>query len=97
MRQYQQAFMAMMEGNKKLFDSFTTIHEKYTTDPKKWQDEYNRIGDDVVDCIRNYERRLCATMSKGQYGKFSGGLSEKFWDEIRKVYPKIDFVGVKIS
>lgn len=28
--------------------------------------------------------------------QFSKNLSEKFWTEVKKLFPKIDFVGVKI-
>ena len=48
-----------------------------------------------MDSIRDYDRKLCAQMGKGQYSKFSEQLSEKFWAEVRKIFPKIDFVGVK--
>lgn len=85
----------MMEENKELFDSFKQIHEAYILNPTMNQAKFNSIGTEVMDVIRDYERRLCGKTESGQYGKFSSGLSQKLWDEVRKVFRKIDFIGVK--
>jgi hypothetical protein len=95
MREYQKMFSIMMEQNKELFDNFKEIHDEYVLDPPKWQKLFNQYGAEILDVVRDYERRLCANMATGKYGQFSANLSQKFWDEVRKVYPKIDFVGVK--
>lgn len=95
MREYQKAFQTMLEQNKALFDQFREIHDGYTTDPATWKGMFNEVGAQVVDIIRDAERRLCAQMGKGQYSKFTQNLSDKFWGEVRAVFPKIDFVGVK--
>lgn len=87
----------MINEHKDLFENFQDIHDEYARDPVAWQKLFNEYGKEVLDVIREYERRLCATSERGQYGKFSGNLSQKFWDEIRKVMPKIDFVGVTIG
>lgn len=87
----------MTEENKELFDNFREIHDEYALDPVKWQKIFNSYGGEVVEIMREYERRLCANMATGVYGRFSQNLSQKFWDEIRKTFPKIDFVGVTIS
>ncbi len=84
----------MIEENKELFDNFRQVHDAYTLAPETNKDRFNKIGSEILDIIRHYERILCGKTESGQYGKFSGGLSQKFWDEIRKVYPKIDFVGI---
>ena len=57
--------------------------------------EFNEKGAKVVEIIRDYERKLTSQQDKGQYSKFSSGLSDKFWDQIRGFLPHIDFVGVK--
>lgn len=95
MAEYQKAFQTMLEQNKQIFDQFKEIHDGYTADPSTWKGMFNDVGGQVVDIIRDTERKLCATMGKGQYSKFTQNLSDKFWNEVRKVYPKIDFVGVK--
>lgn len=85
----------MMEENKELFDHFKQIHDAYVINPTVNQAKFNSIGSEVMDVIRDYERRLCGKTESGQFGKFSSGLSQKLWDEVRKVFRKIDFVGVR--
>lgn len=85
----------MIEENKELFDDFTQVHEAFILNPDANKTRFNQMGAEVLDIIREYERVLCGKTESGQYGKFSTGLSQKFWDEIRKVYRKIDFVGIK--
>jgi len=87
----------MVEENKELFDTFRGIHDAYVLNPELNQAKFNDIGREVVDVIREYERKLCGNMNSGAYGAFSQNLSQKFWDEIRKVYRKIDFVGASVS
>ncbi len=85
----------MVEQHKELFDNFREIHDEYALNPREWQKIFNEYGAEILDIVRDYERRLCANMATGKYGQFSSKLSEKFWDQVRKYYPKIDFVGVK--
>lgn len=94
MREYQTAFRSMIEQNKELFETFKAIHDAYVLSPQMNQTKFNDIGREVVDVIQEADRRLCAQMGKGMYSKFTQNLSQKFWDEIRKMFPKIDFVGV---
>ncbi|OGG03740.1 hypothetical protein A2Z33_04575 [Candidatus Gottesmanbacteria bacterium RBG_16_52_11] len=95
MREYQKMFTLMMEQHRELFDNFRDIHDNYALNPAQWQKLFNEYGAEVVDIIRDYERRLCSNMATGKFGQFSANLSRKFWDEVRKDFPKIDFVGVK--
>jgi UDP-galactopyranose mutase len=94
MREYQKMVIKMMEEHKELFDNFPDIHREYMLNPKEWQKLFNQYGREVVEIIRDYERRLCSNMATGKYGLFSQNLSEKFWGLVRKTFPKIDFVGV---
>lgn len=87
----------MMDENKELFDNFKCVHDAYVLNPQANQARFNDIGRDVVDVIREYERKLCGNMNSGAYGAFSQNLSQKFWDEIRKVFRKIDFVGATVG
>lgn len=87
--------MEMLEENKELFSEFKPIHDAYMVNPSANQAKYNAIGSDVMDVIREYERKLCAKMGAGQYSKFSMNLSEKFMEEIKTIYPKIMFIGVE--
>lgn len=97
MRQYQVTYETMIDENKELFTSFYRIHEKYISNPHVTQSEFNEIGRKVQDVIHDYERRLCGKTEGGQYSKFSTKLSEKFWEIIRKDFPKIDYIGVTSS
>ncbi len=87
----------MLEENRELFDSFRNIHDAYVLNSETNQARFNQIGAEVLDVIREYERKLCGNMNAGKYGAFSQNLSQKFWDEIRKVYKKIDFIGAQVG
>lgn len=97
MSKYKQYFDEMLIQNEELFSTFETIHNNYIINPDAWQEKLNNVGKEVMDIIKDYEDRLVAKQEGGKYSKFSTQTSEKFWSEIRTKYPKIDFVGVKIS
>jgi len=97
MRQYQIVYQTMIDEHKKLFDEFFVIHEKYAQNSREYQKEFNSIGENIRTVIHDYERKLCGKTEGGIYSKFSQNLSEKFWDVIRKDFPKIDYIGVTIS
>lgn len=86
----------MLEENKTLFDSFQKVHSLYVLQPDKNRQEFNQIGQEVQNIIRHWENKLCGHSERGQYGKFSANLSEKFQDEVRKLFPKINEVGLKV-
>ena len=85
----------MMEDNKELFDEFRAVHAKYQADQETNQAEFNRVGETVVEKIREVEVELCAKSDSGQYSKYSSNLADKFWEAVRGYFPMIDFVGVK--
>lgn len=93
MSKYNQVFKEMLEYNKELFDSFRLLHERYVSDPKTFQSEFNEQGEKVLRVVRRYENILCGKSESGRYGKFSTSLSDKFWTEVRTHFPKIDLVG----
>lgn len=95
MQKYQQFYDLMIENNKDLFDTFKQVHDAFVLAPDVNRARFNVLGSEVLDVIRDWERRLCGKSESGQYGKFSSGLAQRFWDTIRKTYPKIDFVGIK--
>jgi len=96
MVKYKEYFLRMCQENKQEFAKFQTVHHAYALDKATHQDEYNSRGAAIVGIIRDWESRLCSTMEKGKNSTYSARLSEKFWDEVRKLFPLIDFVGVKI-
>jgi hypothetical protein len=95
MSKYRQAVQAMLEEHKETFDEFRPIHDAYVLNPAANQAKYNAVGSEIMDIIREHERRLCAKMGAGQYSKFSMNLSEKFMEEIKTIFPKIMFIGVE--
>lgn len=97
MPKYKLYFNLMMDENRKLFDEFGEIHLKYMRDTKKYQDEFNAKGEEVLDVIRVYENRLCSTTEGGGYGKYSGKLAEKFHEIIKINFPRIDSIGLQQS
>ncbi len=94
---YQQYFKKMLEENQALFADFQEIHDLYQQDKQKHQEKFNQLGFRVRDVARDWERRLCAVMGKGQYSQFAQKVSEKFWNLVRKKFTLIDMVGVKIE
>lgn len=95
MTKYQQVFSEMLSQNKALFSEFKELHDKYALDPKTLQEQFNELGQDVLDVIRRYENRLCSKTEGSGYGKFSSKLSEKFQEEVRAYFPKINSVGLE--
>lgn len=94
MSKYQKYYHLMLEQNSDVFARFKHLHDKYETDTVQYQKEFNELGRDVQDIIRDWEGRLCSHSENSGFGKFSTSLSDKFWDEIRKNFPKIDHIGL---
>lgn len=84
----------MYASHQELFDAFSEIHAKYTIDPQRYQEEFNVEGEKILPIIRKYENLLCNTSESSRYGKFSSNLADKFKDEIRKHFSRIDFIGI---
>ncbi len=87
----------MVSDKKVLFDDFQIIHDNYVLDAAANQDEFNEKGKEIMNIVRHYEDILCGRSEGTGYGAFSGKLAEKFQEEVRKHFPKIDHVGVKIK
>ncbi|MBI2617509.1 hypothetical protein HYW55_05210 [Candidatus Gottesmanbacteria bacterium] len=94
MPKYQKYYQDMIDQNLKMFSSFQTLHDNYEKNPTLWQIQFNKEGGKVLEIIREWERRLCQHSERGQYGKYSQLLAEKFWNTIRLDFPRIDFIGV---
>ncbi len=97
MRKYKAYFQRMLDENKKTFEEFKKLHDEYSLNPHFLQEKFNKEGEKVLKIIREYEQRLCANTERGIYSKFSGRLAEKFQNELRKVFPKIDYIGLITS
>lgn len=97
MTKYKEYFDKMLADNKELFDAFRQLHANYSLDQDKWQEKFNKDGEKIMEVIREWEDRLCRQTEKGGYSQYSGGLAEKFQNEVRKEFPLIDSVGIIIS
>ncbi len=94
---YKQYFEEMKQKNQELFERFKTVHDQYQQDRDKHQDQFNQVGEKVVELVRDWERKLCTVMGKSKYSKYSSKVAEKFWNLVRKEFELIDMVGVKIE
>ncbi len=97
MTKYKKYFQEMMDQNAELFKEFLPIHDGYKTDRKKWSKQFHEKGGQVVEVIRDWERRLCSGMERGNNAVYSSKLAEKFWGEVKELYSHIELVGVKSS
>jgi len=91
---YKEYVDKMLNENKEIFDEFRVIHDEYSLNQESNQDDFNKKGKVVMSIIKEYENRLCANQERGIYNKFSFNLAEKFQNEIRKVFPMIDYIGL---
>lgn len=87
----------MLKAEKELLEPFREVHDKYALDNEKWQNEFNIEGEKVLEIVREWESRLCRDTERGMYSNFSTKLAEKFQVEVKKHFPLIDHVGIKIS
>jgi len=94
---FRQYFNEMFEQNRDLFLRFKLLNDDFGRDRKKYQYEFNEVGKQVTNIIREWEGRLCGYMEKGKYSNYSQNLADKFWLEIRNYFPYVDWVGVKIG
>lgn len=94
---YKEYYNFMIQNNIELFEKFQEIHDQYVEQPEKWETEFNSVGSQIVEIARDWETKLCRASEGGQYGKYANQLADKFWGEIRKTLPKIDFVGAKLG
>lgn len=92
---YKEYVQQMLAQNRKLFEEFQKVHDNYAKDPKTWKSQFNEMGQDVLDIIRRYENMLCSKSQSGGYGKFTTTLADRFHDEVKMHFPKIDSVGLE--
>jgi len=97
MVKYKEYFYKMCSENQALFAEFKFIHNLYSQDKRGNQVVFNEQGLQVRKVIEDWDHRLCSHMEKGKNSTYSANLSEKFWGEVRSLFPLIDFVGVKIN
>jgi hypothetical protein len=96
---YKKYYELMTNQNEKLFDNFEAINNEFAMNPRSrlTATKFHKLGFEVVDVVRFWERKLCSGMERGSNSVYSDKLAEKFWNEVRKRFSQIDNVGVKIK
>ncbi len=92
---YKEAYEQMVHDNKALFDEFQKIHDEYALNESKAQEQFNEKGKLVMGIVRKYEDILCKRSEVNGFSSYTSKLAEKFQEEVRKHFPKIDQVGIK--
>ena len=94
---YVEYYQRMINVNKEIFENFKKVHDEYGLNPEKHQDKLNAHGEKIMLIIQEWENKLCMQSEKGGYGIFTTKLADKFRNEVRKSFPNIDCVGIKID
>jgi len=94
-QKYQQFYDLLWENNQELLEEFRVIHDAFAQGDSSKEEEFHSVGIRVLDKIREWDRRLCSGMSRGQFSQYTVKLSEKFWERVRKDFSLIDEVGVR--
>jgi len=97
MTKYREYFERMITSEKQKFAEFTKLHMQFSLDQDGLQEKFNIEGGKIVTIIREWENKLCSSSDKAGYGGYTSNLSEKFWGEVRKSFPLIDYVGVIVK
>lgn len=94
---YKDYFNQMFELHRDQFTQFMLLCHAYMADRPAYSEEFNRQGKPVKDIMVDWETKLCGRMERGKNSTYSANLSDKYWDEIRKYFPCIDEVGIKVT
>ena len=97
MSKYKEYFNKMFELHREQFTQFMLVCQDYMSDREAHSEEFHRQGKEVKAIITEWEARLCGRMERGKNSVYSAKIAEKFWDEVRKYFPCIDEVGVKVT
>ncbi len=95
MPKYKDLYKQMVNENKQLFQKFKIVHDAYQRDRNSFKSEFDKLGTEVLKIVSLWEDRLCRAMSKS-YGQYCANLTEKFKTLLKRDFPLIDLVGVKI-
>jgi hypothetical protein len=94
---YKEYFDRMRQVNKEAFDNFKILHDKYALNPNELQEKFNKEGEKILNILREWENKLCMQSEKAGYGSYTSNLAEKFQEEVRKHFPEIVNIGLKVQ
>lgn len=97
MSKYRDYFNQMFDQNREQFTQFMLTCQDYMQDRTAHAEQFNKQGQAVKAIMTEWEQKLCGRMERGKNAVYSANVAEKFWDEIRKYFPCIDEVGLKIT
>lgn len=97
MPKFLEYYQKMLQTNKELFDRFGKIHADYTLDPDRHQEEFNKVGAEVLKVIHSWENKLCSQSEKAGYASFTSNLAEKFQTEVKNHFSLIDHIGIIVK
>jgi hypothetical protein len=89
---FQKHFQTMLDEYSDFFQEFKKLHDQFVADPEEYRDAFNQMGQKALRIIRRYDNELCAKSENSGYGKFSSNLSDKFWEQVRAYFPRIDTI-----
>lgn len=97
MVKFKQVYQDVVTTHKAEFEEFKKIHDLYKTNQKRHYGMFNKMGKPVRNHLDKAVNVLCGKTENSGHGAFSSKLADKFWGEVKKDYPMIDFVGVVFS
>ena len=97
MQKFKAYVQKMLDFEKDAFNEFRIVHDNYALNPDKFQDEFNIEGEKILTIVRTWENKLCMQSEKAGYGSYTTNLAEKFQEEVRKHFPEIVNVGLKVE
>jgi hypothetical protein len=97
MTKTKEVINALYQEHTEEMNAFQVLHDKYAANQKKWQKEFNAEGEKILELMHFCEKQLCGKSERSGMGAYSSKLAEKFWMEIKKKLPLIDFVGATIK
>jgi len=87
----------MISENKEVFEKFTQKHFEYSINQEKYQEEFNKEGEKILEIIHEWEDKLCRKSEKAGFGNYTTNLAEKFQAEVRSHFPLIDHIGLIVN
>lgn len=94
---FRQILKATYEQHADLFEALRPIHDAYAKDQKGQQEVLNKVGEPIMVILKEAEQRLCRQTENGGYGDYSSKLADRFWQEVKKDWPYIEWIGVRLT
>jgi len=94
---YKEYVDRMLELHNEEFKKFQELHDRYALNEESLQEEFNEKGRKIMVLVKQWENKLCMQSEKGGYGSYTSRLAEKFQEEVKRHFPKIDQVGLIVE